>query len=72
MNSIFLADAHSRNFDFSAVGATEKDAKRAIMLAFNKHAKQYDLPSTWWKDAVDLNIIEMQLNTPYRDRSEIK
>lgn len=72
MSSIFLADAHSRNFDFSAVGATEKDAKRAIMLAFKRHAEQYKLPSTWWRDAVDLNIIEMQLNTPYRDRSEIK
>ena len=72
MNSIFLADAHSRNFDFSAVGATEKDAKRAILLAFKTHAKQYNLPSTWWRDEVDLSIIEMKLNTPYRDRSALK
>ncbi|MEI8296081.1 MAG: hypothetical protein WCG04_06130 [Alphaproteobacteria bacterium] len=72
MKTVYLADAHSRSFDFSAIGETEKDAKKALMLAFSKHAKQYNLPSTWWRDAVDFNIIEMQLNTPYRDRSEIK
>ena len=68
---IYLAQGDSRNFQFSAIGRTRKEAENAIIGAFKAHARHYDLPVNWWKDNADYFIMTMETGKLYRDRSEI-
>ena len=68
---IYRAEYESRNFDFEGYGTTESQAKKAFMLALKRHTKQFDLDKDWYyKD--DIFVVEYEIGTPYRDRSEVK
>ena len=68
---IYLALGESRSFDFSAIGETEQEAEHAIIETFKAHARQYDLPTNWWKENADYFIMEMETGRAYRDRSAL-
>ena len=68
---IYLAKGDSRSFDFSAIGKTEAEAKKAIIKTFQAHGRHYGLPLDWWKDNADYYIMEMELGKCYRDGSQI-
>jgi hypothetical protein len=68
---IYRAEYDSRNFEFVGYGTTESQAKKTLMLALKRHTKQFDLAKDWYyKD--DILVLEYEIGTPYRDRSEIK
>jgi hypothetical protein len=41
--TVWVAEMHTRKFDFIAVGRTADEAEKALAKRWNKHAKAYDL-----------------------------
>ncbi len=71
MKTIWQASVESRNFYFEAYGTTAVEAMKALKVGLERHAEQYKLSKTWFKDD-EITLIEYELNVPYRDCSEIK
>ena len=74
MMKIYRAYYDSRNYSFEAYSKSKKDAHAKCLEALQLHTKQCDLDPDWFMfgDADGIEIDEYNLNTPYRDRSEIK
>jgi hypothetical protein len=70
---IYRAYYDSRNFSFEAYSKSEKTARAKCLEALHLHTKDYDLDHDWFMfgDADGIECDEYQLDTPYRDRSEI-
>ena len=70
----------TRNFNFSAYGATKEDALKALKKGLTQHTKDYNLPSDWWKEWTceglldDDSVIyhEIEINKAYRDNELLK
>lgn len=67
MNSFWRVSLSTRNFDFEAFGATEKEAGDALTHGLRKHAEQYHLPRDWWYDfKLDIASNHISLPSAYR------
>ena len=71
---IYRAYYDSRNFSFEAYSKTESQARNECLKALQLHTKQLNLEPDWFMfgDVNGIECDEYQLDTPYRDRSEIK
>jgi hypothetical protein len=77
---MFKACFGTRNFNFSAYGATKKDALKALKKGLTQHAKDYNLPSDWWKEwtcegLLDEDCVfytEIEIGRAYRDSELLK
>lgn len=67
---MFRAEFETSHFSFKAYGATERDARVALMSGLAAHAKQYNLPRNWYAPD-DFNVYAIDLKCAYRDRSLI-
>lgn len=68
---IYRANYDSRNFSFEAYGKTSAAAYAALLAALLRHMDQYNLDADWYcKD--DIAVQAFELNTPYRDREQMK
>ena len=71
---IYRAYYDSRNFSFEAYSKTELQARAKCLEALKIHTKQLNLEPDWFMfgDVNGIECDEYQLDTPYRDRSQIK
>ena len=71
---IYRAYYDSRNFSFEAYSKTEAQARAKCLEALQLHTKQLNLEPDWFMfgDVDGIECDQYQLDTPYRDRSEIK
>lgn len=71
---IYRAYYDSRNFSFEAYSKSEPQARAKCLEALQLHTKQLDLEPDWFMfgDVDGIECDEYELDTPYRDRSEIK
>ena len=71
---IYRAYYESRSFTFEAYSKTEKTARAKCLVALQLHTKQCDLEPDWFifGDVDGIEVDDYELDTPYRDRSEIK
>ena len=69
---IFYASAHSRSFDFQAIGATYNEAISTLHNGLKAHAKQYNLEPKWYEEWADISVEELDSGVAYRDGSPIK
>ena len=68
---IYYAHAHSRSFDFQAIGSTYNEAIRQLHKGLKAHAKQYNLDPKWFEEWADISVDELESGIAYRDRSPI-
>ena len=70
---IYRAYYDSRNFDFEAYSDSEEMAREKCLEALKTHGVQYKLEPDWFMfDEIDgIECSEFNMNTPYRDRSEL-
>jgi hypothetical protein len=71
--TVYFAHYESRNFTFEAFGLTPNEAKGALLIGLEKHAKQYAdrlEDEHWWYDE-DIWIEGRQVGVCYRDRDTI-
>lgn len=71
MNSIFYATYDSRNFSFEAVAETEVKAVATLIKGLQRHTEEYNLEPDWWEEE-GIEVREIALNTPYRDKDKIR
>ena len=71
---IYRAYYDSRNFSFEAYSKTEAQARAKCLEALQLHTKQLNLEPDWFMfgDVDGIECDQYQLDTPYRDRSEIQ
>ena len=71
---IYRAYYDSRNFSFETYSQSIDSARYHCKQALIKHGEQYDLDPDWFMfgDADGIEVDDYKLDTPYRDRSEIK
>jgi len=69
---IFYASAHSRSFDFQAIGATYNEAIGTLHKGLKAHAKQYNLEPKWFEEWADISVEELDSGVAYKDGSPIK
>lgn len=70
--SFYVAKLDTRNFFFTAYGATKKQAKDALQAAVHKHAEQYDIDRNWADDyAEDVVVLPVVLGEGYRDHEAL-
>ena len=77
---MFKACFGTRNFNFSAYGATKEDALKALKKGLTQHTKDYNLPSDWWKEWTCEGLLdedsviyrEIEINKAYRDNELLK
>lgn len=71
---IYRAYYDSRNFSFEAYSKSEAQARAKCLEALQLHTKQLNLEPDWFMfgDVDGIECDQYQLDTPYRDRSEIK
>ena len=71
---IYRAYYDSRNFSFEAYSKSETTARAKCLEALQLHTKQLNLEPDWFMfgDVDGIECDQYQLDTPYRDRSEIK
>lgn len=71
----------TRNFYFSAYGATKEDALKALEKGLAQHTKDYNIPSSdWWKEWTSEGVLdddsviyhEIEINKAYRDNELLK
>ena len=72
MVKIYYAHAHSRSFDFQAIGSTYNEAIGTLHKGLKAHAKQYNLEPKWYEEWADISVEELDSGVAYRDRSPIK
>jgi len=70
---IYRAYYDSRNFSFEAYSKSEKTARSRCLEALHLHTKQLSLEPDWFMfgDADGIECDSYELDTPYRDRSEL-
>jgi hypothetical protein len=68
---IYYAHAHSRSFDFQAIGSTYNEAIGTLHKGLKAHAKQYNLDPKWFEEWADISVDELESGVAYRDRSPI-
>lgn len=69
---MYRASLETRNFHFEAFGKTEQDAYAALRNGFGRHASQYQLEPSWWRQFEgDITLEPLSLDTCYRDRAII-
>ncbi len=58
LHGFFLAELSTRNFDFTALGRTEDEARAAMQEGWRKHGEQYGAEGmfTWEELAEDVNF----------------
>ena len=71
---IYRAYYDSRNFSFEAYSKSEAQARAKCLEALQLHTKQLNLEPDWFMfgDVDGIECDAFELDTPYRDRSEIK
>ena len=69
---IYYASAHSRSFDFQAIGSTYNEAIGQLHKGLKAHAKEYNLDPKWFEQWADINVEELESGITYRDGSLIK
>lgn len=69
---MYKANFESSRFSFEAYGETEKVAIASLKLGLVRHAKQYGIEPDWWvKYEGDINTIEIECGSCYRDYEKI-
>ena len=70
---IYRAYYDSRNFSFEAYSKSEKTARAKCLEALQLHTKQLNLEPDWFMfgDVDGIECDDYDLDTPYRDRSEL-
>jgi hypothetical protein len=70
---IYRAYYDSRNFSFEAYSKSEKTARAKCLEALQTHTTQCDLEPDWFMfgDVDGIECDSYELDTPYRDRSEL-
>ena len=70
---IYRAYYDSRNFSFEAYSKSETTARAKCLEALQLHTKQLNLEPDWFMfgDVDGIECDQYQLDTPYRDRSEL-
>ena len=71
---IYRAYYDSRNFSFEAYSKSEAQARAKCLEALQLHTKQLNLEPDWFMfgDVDGIECDHYELDTPYRDRSELK
>lgn len=71
---IYRAYYDSRNFSFEAYSKSEAQARAKCLEALQLHTKQLNLEPDWFMfgDVDGIECDSYDLDTPYRDRSEVK
>jgi len=46
---IWVAEYHSGHFDFTALGESSEEAKKALTKGLKEHARRRSIPSTWFE-----------------------
>lgn len=71
---IYRAYYDSRNFSFEAYSKSEAQARAKCLEALQLHTKQLNLEPDWFMfgDVDGIECDDYDLDTPYRDRSEVK
>jgi hypothetical protein len=71
---IYKAYYDSRNFSFEAYSKSKKGAHAKCLEALQLHTKQLNLEPDWFMfgDVDGIEVNDYELDTPYRDRSQIK
>lgn len=72
MRTLYLATLSTRNFDFTALGLTEDEARDAIRIGWNRHNRQTGSELEWTHLAEDVNVTPMEVGHPYRDGSFLR
>ena len=70
---IYRAYYDSRNFSFEAYSKSEETASAKCLEALQLHTKQLNLEPDWFMfgDVDGIECDDYDLDTPYRDRSEL-
>ena len=70
---IYRAYYDSRNFSFEAYSKSEAQARAKCLEALQLHTKQLNLEPDWFMfgDVDGIECDQYDLDTPYRDRSEL-
>ena len=70
---IYRAYYDSRNFSFEAYSKSEAQARAKCLEALQLHTKQLNLEPSWFMfgDVDGIECDDYDLDTPYRDRSEL-
>lgn len=71
---IYRAYYDSRNFSFEAYSQSKTSARFHLLTGLRKHGEQYDLDPDWFMfgESDGIEVVEFNMDTPYRDCSEIK
>jgi hypothetical protein len=79
MTTVFLAEYDTRHYSFTAIGATQKSAKDALLRGLRAHGQQLDLPAGWYRDGMtaaefadEINVTQMHYGLALRDGSPIR
>ena len=64
---IYYASAHSRSFDFQAIGSTYNEAIKTLHKGLKAHAKQYNLDPKWYEEWADISVEELESGIAYKD-----
>jgi hypothetical protein len=72
MIKIYYASAHSRSFDFQAIGATYNEAIGTLHKGLKAHAKAYNLEPKWFEQWADIRVQEINSGECLRDHEPIK
>lgn len=69
---IYYASAHSRSFDFQAIGSTYNEAIGQLHKGLKAHAKQHNLDPKWFEEWADIRVEELESGITYKDREPMK
>jgi hypothetical protein len=69
--TVWIATFGSRNYEFTAVGLTEQEARDTMKKLLHAHTVQLNLRPDWYS-LDDVNCLEAKIGAGYRDYSELR
>ena len=69
---MFKAYLETEHFIFEAYGASEEEARAALLAGWEVHRVQYRATAGFPDYADDVQVSEIRLGAAYRDREEIR
>jgi hypothetical protein len=63
----YMAELHTRNFEFTAFGRTKEDAINTLRRGYAAHKVQYNATYKWTDLIESVDVRECHLGKAYRD-----